>query len=564
MGKKIVSLVTIIAFISFSLSCTVHKTTKEKLTPESRLEGDRVEILAVMKTSGEYIEFPKDWPGEILQGRIMGPGKKELEIKRDDIQEIKVNSEGRTYEIITNDGKKYPPPASIIDRTDFQELEDRVIISFYESISIPLSEVELAWIRRVDPGMSFVTSVGAVALSVAAVLGAVFLIIALTKESCPFIYSFNGVRYIFDAEPYGGAVCRGLKRTEWCGLEHLKEVNGQYKIMITNEVNETQHTDEIKLLVIDHPEGVQVAPGINGDIHTISLPEIPALAYDGKGRDLTPYISKKDWIYWQTQTDEKNAEIKEDLKDELIFEFPKPNAAKQTKLLVNACNTLWGSQMLKQYLELYGPKIREYYNEVNSLGDAFFNIMNLTLREELYSLHIRVETEDGWKSKGMIFGGGPFISEDKVYPLDISDVPGETLKIKLTPPATFWMINYLAVDYAEDLPIQIKEIDAAEAIDHEGQDLREILAKKDNHFLIMPNIGDSAELTFNSPPRLYGLDRSFILKASGYYDIHLDSKRESLPAIIERFLREPGFAIQYSLQKYNEWKKKIMEKNDSR
>lgn len=564
MGEKIISLVTITAFISFSLSCTAYKTTKERITPESPLEGDRVEILAVMKTSGEYIEFPKDWPGEISKDSIIGPAKKELEIKRDDIQEIKVNSEGRTYEIVTKDGKRYPPPGSIIDRTYFQELEDRVIISFYESISIPFSEVDLAWVKRVDPGMTFITSLGAVALSAAAVLGVVVVIIALTKESCPFIYSFNGERYIFDAEPYGGAVCQGLKRTEWCGLEHLKEVNGQYKIMITNEVNETQHTDEIKLLVIDHPEGVKVAPGINGEIHTISHPKIPTLAYDGKGRDLTPYISKNDWIYWQTRSEEKNAEIKEDLRDELIFEFPKSNAAKKTKLLVNACNTLWGSQMLKQYLELYGHKIREYYNEVNNLGPAFFNIMNLTLREELYSLHIRVETENGWKSKGMILGGGPFISEDKVYPLDISDVPGETLKIKLTPPATFWMINYLAVDYTEDLPVHIKEIDAAEAIDHEGQDLREILAKNDNHFLIMPNIGDSAELTFNSPPRLYGLDRSFILKASGYYDIHLDSNRESLPVIIDRFLREPGFAIQYSLQKYHEWKKKIMEKIDSR
>jgi hypothetical protein len=120
------------------------------------------------------------------------------------------------------------------------------------------------------------------------------------------------------------------------------------------------------------------------------------------------------------------------------------------------------------------------------------------------------------------------------------------------------------VDYTEDLPVQITEIDAAEAVDHRGQDARETLARNDNNFLIMPHTGDSAELTFDSPPPVAGMDRSIVLKASGYYEIHLDAKQGPQPGIIERFLSEPGFAIQYSLQKYLDWKKKIMEKNHSR
>jgi hypothetical protein len=564
MGKKIISLITIIAFMSFSLSCTVYKTTKERITPKSRLKGTRVEILAVMKTSGEYIEFPKGWPGEISRDNISGPARKELEINRDDIQEIRRTVEGRIYEIITRDGKNFPTPGSIKDRTNFQFLEDRIRVTYYELITIPLQEVEIAWVKRVDLGMAFMASLGVVALTAVAVAGVVSLIVLLTKESCPFIYSFDGERYIFDAEPYGGAICQGLKRTEWCGLEHLKEVNGQYRIMITNEVNETQYTDEIKLQVIDHPQGVMIAPGITGKIHTISQPKTPIQAYDGKGREFMLYISENDWIYWQTRTDEKNPEIMEDLRDELTFEFPKPLTAKKTKLLVNACNTLWGSQMIKQYLELHGHNIREYYDEVNSHKPAFFNLTSLTLREELYSLQIKVETKEGWESKGMIIGGGPFISENKVYPLDISDVPGDILKIKLSTPATYWKINYLAVDYTEDLPVQITEIDAAEAVDHRGQDARETLARNDNNFLIMPHTGDSAELTFDSPPPVAGMDRSIVLKASGYYEIHLDAKQGPQPGIIERFLSEPGFAIQYSLQKYLDWKKKIMEKNHSR
>lgn len=504
MSKKLASLITLVAFIIFSIPCTVYKTKKERITTAASWKGKEVKVLGVMKTSGEYIAFDEERPGKIYRNSIIGTVG-------------------------------------------------------MESVSIPFSEVELVWIKRVDPVLTFVAVTGIIS----AVSAAILVIALLTKESCPFIYSFNGERYIFDAEPYGGAICQGFKRTEWCGLEHLKEIDGQYRIMVTNEVNETQYTDELKLLVVDHPKGVKVSPDLSGRIHTISQPIVPVQAFDGKGRDLMPYISENDWIFWLTKTEEKNPDIKEDLKDELIFEFPKPRGKEEAKLIVNACTTLWGSQAIKRYLDLYGNKVNEWYDEVNNLGPSYFRMLNVHLREELYSLHVRVETKDGWKSKGLIIGGGPFISEDKVYTLDISDVPGDTLKIKLTPPATFWMINYLAVDYSDDLPVQITEIEATEVIDNKGRDVREILAKNDNIYLIMPNIGDSAELIFESSSQLDDMDRSVILKASGYYDIHLKGEGEPKFDILEKIHAESGFVIQYAFKEYLKWKKENMKRIES-
>jgi hypothetical protein len=499
MEKKFISILTLVAFIIFSISCYTIK--KERIAKEAPRKWEKARILAVMKTSGEHVEFPKGQPGRI-----------------------------RGYSIIGTVG--------------------------YTQISIPLSEVELVWVKRVDPALTFIAVIGSVALALTGLL----VIIALTKESCPFIYSFDGERYIFDAEPYGGAICLGLKRTEWSGLQYLKEVNGQYKIMITNEVNETQYTDELKLVAIDHAREVKVVPDVLGEIHTIFQPLIPIQAFDGKGRDLMPYICENDWIFWQTRTEEINPEKMEDLRDELIFEFPKPRGENKAKFIVNACTTLWGSQIIKRYLDLYGNKVNDWYDEVNNLGPAYYRMLNAHLREELYSLHIRVETNDGWKSKGLIMGAGPFVSEDRVYTLDISDVPGDTLKIKLTPPATFWMINYLAVDYSDDLPVQITEIEASEAIDYKGRDVREILAKNDDNYLIMPNIGDSAELIFASPHQMYGMDRSVILKASGYYDIHLKGEGEPKFEILEKIHSEPGYAVQYAFKEYLKWKKENMKK----
>jgi len=379
------------------------------------------------------------------------------------------------------------------------------------------------------------------------------------SQCCPFIYSFDGESYIFDAEPYGGAICEGMKRTEWCGLEHLKNINGQYKIMVANEVNETQYTDELKLVVVDHSQGVTVVPDISGRLHTLSQPVTPLLAYDGNGRDLMPYVSRNDWIFWQTRMENKNPEGVEYLKDEIVFEFPKPEGAREAKLFFNGCNTLWGSQVVKRYLDLYGKDVYSWYKEVNNHGPAYFKMLNMHVREELYSLQIRVETEKGWKSKAFVIGGGPFVSENKLYLLDIRDVPGDTLRVKLTPPLTFWMINHIAVDYSADVPVQVREISPVQAVDHNGDDIREMLARNDNNYFVMPSIGERAELIFDAPPFQERMVRSVILKASGYYEIQLQAKGEPQVELLERIHTEPGFAVKQALKEYLDWGKEIAQ-----
>lgn len=503
MIKKIISLFTLTAFVVFTFSC--YSTKKEKIETIVSRKGKMPEILAVLKKSGERIKFSKDVPVKIVEDKIVGAVMK------------------GSYEI---------------------------------SVSIPISDIELVWIRKFNKRKTLLLVLVGIPLTI----GGLMIYYALTKESCPFVYSFDGEKYIFDAEPYGGAICPGLKRTEWCGLQYLEEVYGKYRILVTNEVDETQYTDELKLLVLDHPESVRVVPGTMGGIHTVSKPILPARAYDQKGNDLTTYVCKNDWVFWSSRNDEKNPDQKADLRDELIFEFPKPKNVTKAKLLFNGCNTLWGSQTLKRYLDLYGNQVSRWYDEIKNFGPAYFNMINTHVREELYSLQIGVETENGWKSKGIIFGGGPFVSEDKVYILDLEDVPGDTLKIKLTPPAAFWMINYLAVDYTRDLPVKTTELKAVKAVDHKGQEVGKILAETDNNYQVMPNIGDSVELVFLAPERIDHMERTVILKASGYYDIHLNAQGEPQSETLNRIHNEPGFAVQYSFKEYLHWKQENMGK----
>jgi hypothetical protein len=500
--------------------------------------------MAVAKKSGEYIEFDKSMPGKIIGDQIIARHLlSAIAIDSADIKEKKIDAQGKIYEITTKDGKRYRV-------VDFREAAGKFYGRVLEaSETIPLSQVEMIWVRKTDPGMSFLVTIGAAA----GVFLGLMLFVLLTKESCPFIYSYNGEQYVFDAEPYGGAICEGLKRTEWCGLESLKETNGLYKLKMTNEVDETQYTDELKLVIVDHPANIRVVSDESGNFCTLTDPLPPFRAYDAKGRSIIPQVLKKDWIYWKTPEDEISPD-REALKDELVFEFPKPAGAKKVKFLFNGCNTLWGSQMLKKLLELNGNKIQDFYNEINALGPAYDRMRQWIARDELFRLQVRVEAAGHWKSKGMLLGGGPFISEDRIYHLNIEDVPGDVLKVKLTPPAVFWMINQVAVDYTKDLPLKATEIQAAEASDSQGRDVRDALSLTDGQYFSMPKTSDWADLVFIVPPRQESLSRSVFAKASGYYDIHLKSGGEPQVEILEKIRTQPGFVIQHAMKEYQKWK----------
>ena len=138
------------------------------------------------------------------------------------------------------------------------------------------------------------------------------------------VYSFNASSYILDSETYGGAPFKAAERTDYDNLDYVLPVDGKYHLRMTNELPETQYTDEIKLIVVDHPRGTNVIPESHGSIHTISSPVAPLSATDFDGQDVAKLIAKKDELFWESNPFSKNPEIPDELRDGLILEFPRP------------------------------------------------------------------------------------------------------------------------------------------------------------------------------------------------------------------------------------------------
>jgi hypothetical protein len=366
--------------------------------------------------------------------------------------------------------------------------------------------------------------------------------------SCPFVYSFDGSDWAFDAEPYGGAFSKGLQRTEWCVLEHLREVDGRYFLRMTNELDETQYTDELKLVVVDHDFGVSITPDAAGKIHTIEKPVAPRSARNATGTDILSLVDKKDGRSWQSPMLRSIPAATAAERDTLEFEFPKPLAAKTVKLLINASTTPLGAEMGKRFLTMHGGLLSAWYDEIDKGGSALDRVHAWYKDQELYMLKAWVQTPRGWEARETILGSGPMAAKAKVYIINTSDIPGTILHIRLCPPTGFWSFDYIAADYSKDRKVSVHETGALAARERDGKDVRDALGACDGSYLVSEK-GSSVDLSFDAPAMPRNTIRSVVLKANGWYRIHLDAKGMPRFDLLAQ-MNEPGFGAKYAIKEY--------------
>jgi hypothetical protein len=431
---------------------------------------------------------------------------------------------------------------------DTTKLPGEVFKYAYKKNIIELKDVLSVTIEKEEAqvGLTILATLG----MIVGALALIALIVIATKESCPFIYSFDGEKYIFDGEPYGGAIAEGLKKTDYSRLEHLKPIDGKYKLLMRNEADETQYTDEMKLLVIDHPMNTEVAPDVNGNMTVFNRVFPPISVTDENGKDITAFFSNRDNIQWQSDMPIDTGYAGKNLKHDLILKFPKPVDAKKVKLLINAGTALWGGYMIKGMLNLRGNKVDKWYENINNKGTELLRLYQFIEREELYVLKANVLENDRWITKGLVTAGGPFIDEDRIVELNIENVTGDSLYINFSPPFGFWKFDFAGVIYESTIAAEVKELPISYAIDQEGTDLTKALNKIDGKYYIMPDSTYTANINFEATAQKENTSRSLFLKTNGYYDIHLKKDKPEQTELIEKILNTPGLILEISVKEY--------------
>jgi hypothetical protein len=414
--------------------------------------------------------------------------------------------------------------------------------------SIAMQDVQRLWVER--RGISAVRTIGLTVGIAAVAIGAFIGIVLATKQSCPFVYSWDGSQYVFDAEPYGGAITRGMERDDYSELEHLREQNGLYRLRITNEVDETQYTNLMELWVVDHARGSRVVSDENGTLRAYTQIQKLSAARDREGNDLLLWLQATDRRIWEPDT---VAGPDGSLRQEVVLTFPKPEGATQANLIANAATGLWGSYMIKKMVELHGRDTAAWLASLDKDPAGLKAIHAWGEREGTYRLLIEVEEASGWVVRGALPNGGPLLAEDRVIPLDVSHVRGTELHIRLQPPVGYWAFNSFAVAYGYGQAVNVRRVAANSARTSGGKDILQDLAAADDRYYPMPNDTDQADVTFRAPPRKGGQDRTVFLHSRGWYQLHLRDNGAPDLATFSKILTVPGAAVEFAADRFAEW-----------
>jgi tetratricopeptide (TPR) repeat protein len=134
--------------------------------------------------------------------------------------------------------------------------------------------------------------------------------------SCPMIFAWNGKRFEFITDvlgvaPLGASSGDGryfpVNHGEHIQIpgESLAERHGNYEIHITEELREVSYLDQVQLIAVDHPAGVEIFT--NDKFKSPPFPEFrlysakrriyPVAAHDSEGRDVLARVVKRDRRY---------------------------------------------------------------------------------------------------------------------------------------------------------------------------------------------------------------------------------------------------------------------------
>jgi hypothetical protein len=369
------------------------------------------------------------------------------------------------------------------------------------------------------------------------------VIVALTKSSCPFVYSSDGTDFQFSGEIFSGATQPGLERDDYLPLCGIESADGTYNLKLTNEVHEIQLVNLAGLICVDHPADLSVLIDKYGKVNTFHRPSPPVTARNGFGKDVLSVIEAKDTLNYSG--DEKNTGNKGI--EEIVMKFNKPQNCQSAKLIIRAKNSFWLDVLFTKFHKLFGERYDIFTAKQES---ASGEKLNKFLLDQKIPLTVYLEKDGKWQYVDYFNIAGPMALRDDILPIDLTGINSDTFRIKLETGFLFWEVDYAGMDFSEGETVITSEVASKSALGNNGTDARELLGSKDKNYLVLKDIGDEVLLNFDKPaPKNTG--RTVFLHTSGYYKILRQQTGPADKKALKKF-RKPNHFPEFSKEIYDQ------------
>ncbi|MDH3244906.1 MAG: hypothetical protein OEM26_09845 [Saprospiraceae bacterium] len=364
--------------------------------------------------------------------------------------------------------------------------------------------------------------------------------------SCPLVYVEVDGQYKLDAEPFGGALFKSAEFTDIDRLENLAGVDDIYRLMIANHPSEKIHLNQLQLQVIDHPAKTEVLPSNSGDLTVIRERIAPKTAVSFENQNVRALLRDHDELVWLASPFDKNPEVKSELRTGVTLAFDRPMTAQHANLILNVQNTEWGVSLQDQILTMQGSELEQWYQKMNESEDLKRELIEAMVREGM--LLIKVWDGIAWKDVGHIWEVGPAVDKHVVVGIDLHSIATDDLKIKIEGPPGVWVVNQMAVDYSDPVQFDQTVVQPATAVNREGVDIRHLIEKIDENYVILEDIEDFIDLTYVVPSERDGWERTVILRSTGYYKVKIEASGEPQTELFNRMMKEPYLFMQHALR----------------
>ena len=435
-------------------------------------------------------------------------------------------------------------------------------------VAIPLADVEAVEVERYSAGRTLLllTAAGATAVAVVAAVSGGSNDPPPRRSpppstgsgqctgegcwtfSCPLVYSWDGARWRLSSGTFGGAITRGLQRTDVDILDYATPQDGILRLRVANELAETDYLDALTVLAVDADSGFTVAPDPRGGLHTLGALAAPVSAREFRGGDALARVRDADGWNWESGPSGRDTARAADLRDGLILTFVRPHGAARGHLVLDANSSSWSALLLGEFVRAHGSATQAWYDSLDARPDLARATGARLAREAFLSAAER--TGDGWVPQGIFWEAGPEVVKRQVLDLDLSGVAGDTVVVRLESAPSFWLVDRVTMDFTADRPLVVHELPLVSAREATGRDVAPLIAAADDRYYVLAH-GDAAELRLSVPERPAGTSRTFMLRTTGWYRI--DTPDDGVPnvAALDALGRDPLAISRASVARLN-------------
>ena len=409
--------------------------------------------------------------------------------------------------------------------------------------SYPLAEIQSLETSVISSGRTaaLVAGIGVTAVLVIAAIGAASDEPApptTIRWSCPLIYSATDSGWRLDSGTFGGAIMRPLRRTDVDNLDFARPRGGVLTLKLANELDETDFVDAVEVLAVDHPPATTVGPSPDGTLHALGPLAPPMQARDFSGRNVLSSVSNVDGRSWESELRARPPGSMA-TRDGIELSFRRSSGTTSARLVVDARNTPWSSYLLGEFVAAHGNRTADWYAALEAEPARAAEMQAFLAREAF--LRVSIETERGWVDRGLVWEVGPEIVKRQVIPIDLSEVAGDMVRVRLDAPASFWLVDYVGLDASVEPPVSVRALGLQHPASGAQRERLDTLAVADGREQRLEP-GEWMELHFEVPPIAAGRARSYMARTTGWYRIHASETNEPDQALLASVMKPGGVA----------------------